>query len=186
MTHRTFLGIVILRGLSYSLIIVFNTIGPFLIQISLGYSSVYYGHVALFMGFTFLIGTFLCRFLLKKLDAENIIFYVILIFNFIAVLSVLLALTYGNKIWVIIITSLSMYLVCGIMYPTTMGKALSIFRHLAGSASATMNLISMSITSIIAFTISFIHDDNVVIIAYSYLSLMILASMVYYFLIRSQ
>lgn len=186
LTHRTFLGIVMLMGISYSLLIVFNTLGPFLIQTSLGYSSVYFGQIALLMGVTFLAGTFLCRRLLKQLYPEDIFFYAILIFTFIAAIGVLLVLIYGNAIWVIIIPSLCMFLGCGIIYPAAMGKGLSLFRHLAGSASATMNLISISITSITAFIMSFIHADNVIIITYIYLGLMILASIVYYLLIRSK
>jgi Na+/melibiose symporter-like transporter len=186
MTHRVFLGIVMLMGITYSLLIVFNTLGPFLIQTSLGYSSVYFGQIALCMGITFLIGTFLCRRLLKQLDPEDIFFYVILIFTLIAVIGVLLSLIYGNNIWVITLTSLCMFLGCGIIYPTAMGKGLSLFRHLAGSASATMNLISISITSMIAFVMSFINADNVLIITYIYLGLMLLASMIYYLLVRSK
>src|SRR5579872_1362581 len=184
MTHRIFLGIVMLMGITYSLLIVFNTLGPFLIQTSLGYSSVYFGQVALLMGVIFLVGTFLCRRLLKQLYPEDIFFYAILIFTFIAAAGVLLALFYGNRIWVVILPSLCMFLGCGIIYPTAMGKGISFFRHLAGSASATMNLISISITSITAFVMSFIHADNVLIIAYIYFGLMALASVVYYFFIR--
>lgn len=186
MTHRIFLGTVMLMGLTYSLLIVFNTLGPFLIQTSLGYSSVYFGKVALLMGVTFLIGTFLCRRLLKQLYPEDIFFYVISIFTFIAAVGVLLTLFYGSMIWVVIIPSLFMFLGCGIIYPTAMGKGISLFRHLAGSASATMNLISISITSMTAFIMSFIHADSMLIIAYIYLGLMALASTVYYFLIRSK
>jgi DHA1 family bicyclomycin/chloramphenicol resistance-like MFS transporter len=186
MTHRIFLGIVMLMGITYSLLIVFNTLGPFLIQTSLGYSSVHFGQIALLLGLTFLVGTFLCRRLLKHLYPEDIFFYSIIIFTLIAAAGVLLALFYGNMIWVVIIPSLFMFLGCGIIYPTAMGKGISLFRHLAGSASATMNLISISITSMTALTMSFIHADNVLIIAYIYLGLMTLASMVYYFLIRSK
>jgi len=183
-THRIFLGTIMLMGITYSLLIVFNTLGPFLIQTSLGYSSVYFGKVALLMGVTFLAGTFLCRRLLKQLYPEDIFFYVIFIFTIIAAIGVLLALFYGNMIWIVIIPSLFMFLGCGIIYPTAMGKGISLFRHLAGSASATMNLISISITSMTAFIMSFIHANSMLIIAYIYLGLMTLASMVYYFLIR--
>ena len=48
--HRMFMGIILLMGCAYSLLIVFNTLGPFLIQASLGYSPIYFGHVALWMG----------------------------------------------------------------------------------------------------------------------------------------
>jgi len=184
LTHRTFLGIVILMGIAYSLLIVFNTLGPFLIQTHLGYTAVYFGQVALFMGITFLAATFLCRRLLKQLYPEEILFYTIFIFTCVATISVFLALVFGNNVWIIIVPSLFMFFACGLIYPTAMGKGLSLFRHLAGSGSAVMNLISISITSLTAFIMSFIHAEKVIVIIIIYLCLMLLASLIYYLLVR--
>lgn len=184
-THRLFLGIIILMGITYSLLIVFNTLGPFLIQSSLGYSTVYFGQVALLLGITFLAGTFLCRQLLQKFIPEKILFYAILSLLMIAAICVLISLFNKTNIWSIIIPSLFMFLGCGIIYPVAMGKGLSLFRHLAGSGSAIMNLINVSITSLTAFIMSFIYAENAIAINFIYLGLILLASMIYYFLIRS-
>lgn len=72
-THRTFMGLVTLMGLFYSLLIVFNTLGPFLIQTELGHTSIYFGRAALLMGVCFLIGTTTCRRLVKTFLPENIL-----------------------------------------------------------------------------------------------------------------
>ncbi len=185
-THRQFLGIVMLMGVTYSLLIVFNTLGPFLIQTSLGYSSVFFGQMALWMGLVFLSGTFLCRKLLQQLDPEVILFYAISFFIMVDAISVIIAFIYTNNIWAIIFPTLLTFLGCGIIYPTAMGKGLSLFRHLAGSGSAVMNLINIAITSLTAFIMSFLHADNALTIAYLYLGLMVLSSIIYYFLIRSE
>jgi MFS transporter, DHA1 family, multidrug resistance protein len=185
-THRNFLGIVTLMGIAYSLLIVFNTLGPFLIQNSLGYSPVFFGQLALLMGLAFLSGTFLCRRLLQQLYPKDILFYSISFFTLVAAISVIAAFIYANNIWAIILPSLLMFLGCGIIYPAAMGKGLSLFRHLAGSGSAVMNLISISITSFTAFIMSFILADNALTIAYIYFGLMVLGGMIYYFLIRPE
>lgn len=67
LTHHLFIAIVILMGCAYSLIIIFNTMGPFLIQETLHYSPVFFGHVALWLGIIFLLSTLFCRQLLKLL-----------------------------------------------------------------------------------------------------------------------
>lgn len=41
-------------GIAYSLIITFNTLGPFLIQDIMSYSAAYFEKLAIFLGFTFL------------------------------------------------------------------------------------------------------------------------------------
>lgn len=184
-SHKIFLGLVIIMGITYSGLIVFNTLGPFLIQDTLGYSPVYFGHIALLMGCVFLVGTMLCRRLLKEFDSEDIFFFSVVFFTIVSALSVLVALIVGNDVWVIIIPSIFMFLGCGIIYPTSMGKCLSLFTNLAGSVSAVMNLISMIITSLIAFIMSWIHADKALIIIAIYLGLMLTSCMFYYFLIRS-
>ncbi|MCX7124904.1 MAG: MFS transporter [Gammaproteobacteria bacterium] len=76
-SNRLFMCIVVLMGLAYSLVIVFNTVGPFLIQNEFHYSPVFFGHVALWLGVVFLISTLVCRYLLKKYSIETLYLYVI-------------------------------------------------------------------------------------------------------------
>ena len=182
--HRIFVGSVILMGILYSLLIVFNALGPFLIQSSLGYSPIYFGRIALFMGTIYLLGTFLSRQLLKILSLETIFSYTIIIFGTAAIISVIAAFIDQENIWTIIVPTLMMFLGCGIAYPVAMGKALSLFRHLAGSGSAVMNLFNISITSITAFVVSFLQVESALPLSLIYLGLMLLAGITYYYLIR--
>ena len=43
---------------------------PFLIQVKLNYSAIFFGHIALCMGLAFLLATFVCRYLLKHFIQE--------------------------------------------------------------------------------------------------------------------
>ncbi len=182
--HRIFVGSVMLMGVLYSLLIVFNTLGPFLIQTSLGYSPIYFGHIALLMGVVYLLGSILNLQLLKTLTIESIISYTIIVFSFAAIISVIAAFIFPKNIWTIIVPTLLMFLGCGIAYPAGMGKALSLFRHLAGSGSAVMNLINISITSLTAFMMSFLHVENALPLALIYLALMVSGGIIYFCLIR--
>jgi DHA1 family bicyclomycin/chloramphenicol resistance-like MFS transporter len=184
MTHRVFVGIIILMGITYSLLVVFNTLGPFLIQSSLGYSPVYFGHIASVMGLTFLSGTFLCRQLIKQIPPEKIFLYAICFVTVVAVISIIVSFFHERDIWVIIVPSLFMFLGCGIIYPAAMGKGLTLFRHLAGSGTAVMNLINVAIVSLVSLIMSFFYVDNAVPLMLIYFGLMILAAIIYYYLIR--
>ncbi len=183
LTHRLFIGSAALMGITYSWLIVFNTLGPFLIQTSLGYSSIYFGHIALLMGLLFLFGTMLCRRLLKNISPESFISYAILFCMIIAVLGLGASFIAPRNIWIIVVPSLGMFLGCGLIYPAAMGKGLSLFRHLAGSGAAVMNLINILITSFIAFIMSFMHIESAIPINFIYCSLLIFAVLVYYYLI---
>jgi Bcr/CflA subfamily drug resistance transporter len=183
-SHRLFMGMVILMGITYSLLIVFNTLGPFLIQSQLGRTPIYFGHVALFLGLTFLIGTIVCRRLTKYHKPEKILQVAVLFFLIIATLGLLLAFIANKNMTLIVILSLFMFLGCGIIYPAGMSKGISLFRHLAGSGSAIMNLINVLITSITAFLMGFVTANNAIPMAVFYLVLMLLCGIIWWLLIR--
>lgn len=185
-THRLFMGAVILAGIAYSLLIVFNTLGPFLIQAQLGYTSVYFGHVALWMGIVFLLGTLACGYLVKQHQPEAILLVAIPIFLLISIVGVLLAYMMPKNIWIVIIPSLFMFFGCGIIFPACLGRAMALFRHLAGSGSAVMNMITVLITSLTALIMSFITASSVLPMTCVYLGLMMLGGIIYWKLMLSK
>lgn len=183
-THRLFMGVIILMGITYSLLIVFNTLGPFLIQTSLGYSSIYFGKLALLMGLSYLIGTLTCRQLIKHISPEKIFYFAVPATLAITILSLPISYFYATNIWIISIHTLLMFFACGIIYPAGLGKALSIFRQSAGSGAAVMNLVCILITSIVAFLMGFMSASTAIPLTSIYLGLMIFGYLVYWQLIK--
>jgi DHA1 family bicyclomycin/chloramphenicol resistance-like MFS transporter len=184
LTHKHFMALVIIMGSVYSLIITFNTIGPFLIQTKLNYTPVFFGHIALCMGLLFLLATFICRYLLKKYAVEQLFLILInIVFSF-TILAVILSFIFDNNIYLINIISGVMFFTCGFLFPMSMGKGLSLFRHIAGTATATMYLINIMMTSIIAFILSFIDVGNAIPMMLTYLLLISICMGVYWKIIH--
>ncbi len=177
--HRVFMGIVILMGLVYSLIIIFNTAGPFLIQTEMHYSPLFFGRLALVLGLFFLAATFASRYLLKKYQVKQLYFTVINLFFVIILLGVMMSYLFANSIILVSIFSAFMFFTCGMIFPMSMGKNLSLFRHIAGTAAATMYLINMLITSLTGFVMSFINVHNAISLMWTYFILMLLCVIVY-------
>ncbi|HVV68410.1 MAG TPA: multidrug effflux MFS transporter [Gammaproteobacteria bacterium] len=183
-SHPLFMGMVIIMGTNYSLLIVFNALGPFLIQNSLGFSPLYFGHIALYMGLAFLIGTYVCRRLIKVFQPEKIIFSGIGIFLLVAAMGVILAYVAGKNMTVVVIPSLLLYFACGILYPASMARGLAIFQHLAGSSAAVMNLLNLLITSLTAFAMSLINPTTALPMACIYLVLLLFCALAYWLLVH--
>lgn len=181
--NKMFVGLVFIMGMTYSLLIAFNTLGPFLIQNALGYSPIYFGHVALCMGLIFLIGTFICRRLMQMWNPEKILFFMLPLFLLISIIGLLLSFFDAKNIEIIIIPSLFMFLGCGILYPTCTGKTLSLFQQLAGSGAAVMTFINLSITALVAFITSLIHSNTAIPMMGIYFGLMVLSACSYYCLV---
>ncbi len=184
MSHRLFMALVILMGLTYSLLITFNIAGPFLIQTVLHHSPVFFGHMALSIGIVFLASTFTCRYLLKKYRVESLLFYAIMI-SFIGVLfSVVLSFIFEKSTLFLMVFSGLMFFSCGFIFPMSMGRGISLFRHIAGTATALMYLIQILMTSVFSFFVSLIRVENNTDIMLMYFILLFCAAAVYWGMIR--
>ncbi len=159
--HRFFMSLVILMGCAYSLLVIFNIMGPFLIQDTLHYSPIFYGHLAFGLGVIFLLSTLFCRFWLKWFSVKQIYFYVINTLMLIAIIILILSFSFPQNMLLITVLGAAMYFTCGIIFPMSMGKGISLFRHISGAASALMYFVNILITSLISFLIGFIHIQSV-------------------------
>ncbi|GAD79439.1 putative drug resistance transporter [Vibrio ezurae NBRC 102218] len=61
----TFRRVALICGILYSILPAFNTVAPFLIQTTLGHSPIFYGHIALLLGASWLVGNIANRFFFK-------------------------------------------------------------------------------------------------------------------------
>jgi len=182
--HSLFISIVILMGLAYSLLIVFNTMGPFLIQSQLHYSPRFFGHISLCFGLVFLLATFVCRHFLKQYDVNSLLQVVVNVALVMALILFGTTLIFKNSILVIAVTSGLMFFTCGFLFPMSMGKGASLFRHIAGAASATMYLINILITSLCSLLVSFINVKSFIPLMSVYLSLIVGCALIYWVIIR--
>lgn len=178
--HRQFMSLVIIMGAVYSLIISFNTVGPFLIQKELHYSPIFFGHMALLMGIAFLCSTFVSRYLLKYKSVEQLSFVFINGFFALAILAVIAGYAFGNSITLIAIISACMFFASGCIFPMLMGKNMSLFRHIAGTASAIMFFINILMTSLSAFLLSFVNIHSAVALFWIYAVLLAICMVVYW------
>lgn len=185
-SNRLFMALVILMGLAYSLIIVFNTLGPFLIQAKFHYSPVFFGHLALTLGFTFLISTIVCRHTLQYFKVEQLLLLAINLFFGVATAALIASYFFSQSILLVVIASACMFFACGFIFPMSMGKGISLFRHIAGTASATMYLINIFITSLTSFLVSFLNVQSVIPLIWIFFVLLLIAVFIYWWLIHRE
>lgn len=183
-SNKSFIAIVILMGLAYSLVVVFNTMGPFLIQSKFQYSPVFFGRLALCLGTMFLFSTFFCRYLLKKFPVKKLFFLVINLS--LAITCMLFVITFFLKDSIVLtaLASAGMFFTCGFLFPMSMGQGLSLFRHIAGTASATMYLVNISLTSLLSLIVSFVTVQSFLSLMSIYLFLMFACAGIYWGIIH--
>jgi len=183
--NRVFIALPIIMGLAYSFIITFHTTGPFLIQKVLGHSPLFFGRLALCMGVSFLIATFVARYLISFMSVERI--FQLGLRGFLVIILLLLVLSHiaNMPLVFMIIASLIMFFAAGILFPLSMGKGISMFSHIAGTATAIMYLINGSITAAASFIISLLKVNNTEIILLIYFILLVICMIIYRAMIRT-
>jgi hypothetical protein len=96
------------------------------------------------------------------------------------VIALIVSYLFVNNINVIVVVSALIFFATGCIFPMSMGQGLSFFRHIAGTATATMYLINILITSLTSFLMSFINITNVATMVWIYFILMALCLLVYW------
>jgi len=135
-THALFFWTALINVFTFSTYIIFNMIGPFLIQGVLKHSVIFYGHVALLLGVAYFAGTLLNQVLLRYLNLNKIIFVGISGCLLFSILMTLLGIFIHMNTWVILIPVILIFFSSSIVFPNVATLNMQLFPQSAGLASA--------------------------------------------------
>ncbi|GGD81246.1 multidrug effflux MFS transporter [Caballeronia grimmiae] len=136
------------QGLCYSILLVFNIVGPFMVQNTLQKPPTYFGYLALGIGLTYFLGGLSNRVHGPRLpSAERRLRIGACGMAAASLVMLLLALTVGLRVWTLATPVLVMGFCAGAMYPTLMAKGNSLFPHIAGLTSAILGCALLLVSS---------------------------------------
>ncbi|RAM62801.1 multidrug effflux MFS transporter [Herbaspirillum rubrisubalbicans] len=136
------------QGLCYSILLVFNIVGPFMVQNTLQQPPTFFGYLALAIGMMYFLGGISNRLHHPRLpSAEQRLRIGARVMTLAAFVMLALALGLGLRVWTLIVPVLVMAFCAGAMYPTLMAKGNSIFPHIAGLTSAILGFALLLVSS---------------------------------------
>ncbi|SAK96624.1 Bcr/CflA subfamily drug resistance transporter [Caballeronia hypogeia] len=136
------------QGLCYSILLVFNIVGPFMVQNTLHKPPTYFGYLALAIGMMYFMGGLSNRVHGARLPGpEQRLRIGSRVMAGAAVVMLLLALVIGLKVWTLALPVLVMAFCAGAMYPTLMAKGNSLFPHIAGLTAAILGCSLLLVSS---------------------------------------
>ncbi len=136
------------QGLCYSILLVFNIVGPFMVQTTLHKPPTYFGYLALGIGLMYFLGGLSNRIHGRGLpSAEQRLRIGARVMAGAAIAMLVLALTVGLRVWTLATPVLVMGFCAGAMYPTLMAKGNSLFPHIAGLTSAILGCALLLVSS---------------------------------------
>lgn len=137
------------QGLCYSILLVFNIVGPFMVQNTLHKPPTYFGYLALAIGMMYFLGGLSNRLHGPRFpSAETRLRLGSRIMAGAAVAMLLFSLTAGLTVWSLALPVLVMGFCAGAMYPTFMAKGNSLFPHIAGLTSAILGCALLLVSSV--------------------------------------
>ncbi len=136
------------QGLCYSILLVFNIVGPFMVQNTLHKPPTYFGYLALGIGMMYFLGGLSNRMHGPRLPtAEQRLRIGVCVMTAAAIAMLVLAVTVGLRVWTLASPVLVMGFCAGAMYPTLMAKGNSLFPHIAGLTSAILGCALLLVSS---------------------------------------
>lgn len=138
-------------GISYAMVIFFNLCGAFIIEHKMGYSEVVAGYVSLILGFAWMSGGFLGKFLIDKdfLPKNRFANYAQLFF----ILVMLFSSFYLNSIYSLVAFAFIIHVTAGFIFNNYFAYCLGRFPNSAGVAGGLTGGVSYIITSAVSYSI---------------------------------
>jgi MFS family permease len=170
------LGLVML-GLSYCMLMIYNMTGPFIIEHSMHLSPVIAGYSSLILGFAVMSGGILAKLSIHRPFFNQLVVNLVLQFVFVA--AMLLSARYISNVYVLVFFAFILHVSAGFTFNNFFTYCLSLFPKNAGIASGLSGGVNYVIVSILSYGIVFfLPAKDEFNLGYSYLVLIIGAALI--------
>lgn len=178
-TNYKFIGYILCSISGYGINITFNVLGPYLLQKTYHLSVVESGYILLITGLSYFIGTLINQKLLTKFSVDMSILIGLSLMTFFSLCILFIAYLDINNITVLIMFICLTIVPTGFIFSNCFTKALEIFPHMLGTASALIGSGGLLGVALISCGTSFIHAYNSFSIGYVFFSESIFGVLIY-------
>ena len=182
--HPVFVGSVFGAGLVYSIMAVFNVMGPFIIQVSLACTAIQFGHMAFVLGISWLTGSLLNRLLLHYFSLHTILSVGVAVLLLVSVSTLLVISSMPMTVNVVIAPIILLYIAGGLLMPSMFALSMSLFPTLGGTVNAASGMGMQWVTSIITLLASHFSTATQLPMMELYLGIVLCALLVRSVLLR--
>lgn len=176
------LGLLML-GLSYSMVMVFNMTGPFIIEHHLSFSPVTAGYCSLILGTAWMAGGFAGKATIRKPFYKKL--FINLFLQIIFISAMLISLNFRMNLFTLIFFAFIIHVTAGFAFNNYFSYSLGLFPKNAGIASGLSGGVNYIIVSLLSYGIVyFIPASDEKNLAYSYLVLILLSVLVMFFVYK--
>jgi predicted MFS family arabinose efflux permease len=184
LANPQFTSAVVMLGAGFGAFLMWNVIGPYIVQIKFGYSASFFGLTALGVGSCYLVGTMFNRALIKRNSAVRLMSLGIKTFGcgVLIILSGGIPLNLLTAVGGIMLISLAQ----GFIFSNAMASSMSLFPSRAGAAASLQGCLMIAIGSAASASVSAIGIESNLGIAIAFFCLLTIAFIAYRRLVRDE
>jgi MFS family permease len=184
MKHRTFMAGVIIAGGGQFELLLYPTVGSFLVENILHRTPIAYGNSALIISCGYLLGSLVNRLLIKRLD-----FYRLIHIGFASlILGLLLQISFallGNfNLFTLVLPIVIVGFGNGFIFSNILARSLKVFQNYAGVATAVLICLLMAIAAIGVFIVSHINVANLMTLSILFGASIAIRLLVYFIIFK--
>lgn len=166
-------------GLAYSMVMVYNMSGPFIIEHYFNLSPVITGYCSLLLGLAWMVGGFLGKGMINKPFIRKM--NVNVSFQLVAALALLLTFFLFDQLWTVLLFAFLVHVGAGFTYNNYFTFCLQKFPKNAGIAGGLTGGLCYVIVSILSYTLIYLLPaKDGVNLSFSYISLILVSALVMY------
>lgn len=160
LSDSVFRALMYIMVIAYGFLLIFNVLGPFLVEHHMGYSAVVYGHMAMILGLGWLVGSLTNRLLLAHFKPETCLAVgavtVLVMISGYWVVASLLPLT----LWTLILPAICLFAGGSICFTNTFGFILARFPKKTGTASSLYGSSMIVGIAVMTYVASYTHLNS--------------------------
>lgn len=180
-SDKFFLSLSILLALNYALSIIFNTIGPFIIEEVMHYSVIEYGWMALILGCSYLVGNIINRVLISYLSPANVALLGIVGGLVISAIFLVLALFYQLSLLLLLIPVIGVFAFSGLIFSNIVAWILNKIKTNIAIISSIMGTIQIAGVAAASSGTTFLKTTSMLPLAMSYFIILLVMLILFFF-----
>ncbi len=185
LTHRHFMaGVLILSGVLIEQMI-YPTLGPFLVEKTLGFTPMVYGNTAFVVGVSYLCGTLVNRIFIHKITQRHLLYFGLCALSFATLLQLCFALVFLLNLFTVVFPLTLVGFSLGFIFPNVLGACLKFFPDCVGTASAVQAFALMVIGALGVFIMSCFSIHSLLQLSVIYILVVSLQLGVFFFGFRT-
>lgn len=184
--HRVFIVSILIVACCEIQLLLYSTVGAFIVENIMKQSAIVYGNTALLIGCCYFLGNLTNRFLIKKYHVHYLSHLGVFLLVLASTVQMIIAYFTKLNLYSLVVPIMMIGYSLGIIFPTLSLRALKIFPQYAGISTSVLIAFGLIISSAAMFLINFIDVDDLMRLSSIFSTVTILQMILFYGFLKKE